>query len=63
MGSNREKFNIAMAILVKLPFLKGTKNYFAFDGSNNIFACYIEYVVLLINYFPWPLLENIDFKF
>ena len=22
----------------KLPFLKGNKNYFAFDGSKNIFA-------------------------
>ena len=31
MGSNREKSNIAIA------FLKGYKNYFAFDGSNNIF--------------------------
>ena len=35
-NSNREKSNIA--ILEKLPFLKGNKNYFAFDGSNNIFA-------------------------
>jgi hypothetical protein len=30
MGSNREKSNIAIAILEKLPFLKGNKNYFAF---------------------------------
>jgi hypothetical protein len=30
LGSNREKSNIAIAILEKLPFLKGTKNYFAF---------------------------------
>jgi hypothetical protein len=29
MGSNREKSNIAIAILVKLPFLNGNKNYFA----------------------------------
>ena len=36
MGSNREKSNIAIAILEKLPFLKGNKNYF--DGSNNIFT-------------------------
>ena len=27
MGSKREKSNIAIAILEKLPFLKGTKNY------------------------------------
>ena len=38
MGSNREKSNIAIEILGKLPFLKGNKKYFAFDGSNNIFA-------------------------
>ena len=30
MGSNREKSNIATAILEKLSFLKGNKNYFAF---------------------------------
>ena len=30
MGSNREKTNIAIAILEKLPSLKGNKNYFAF---------------------------------
>ena len=30
MGSNREKFNIAIAILEKLPFIKGNKNYFVF---------------------------------
>ena len=34
--------NIAIAILVKLPFLKGNKNYFAFDGSNNIFVDFIQ---------------------
>ena len=46
MGSNREKSNIAIAILDKWPFLKGNKNYFAFDGSNNIFAdCRIGYHV------------------
>ena len=28
--SNKEKFNIAIAILEKLPPLKGNKNYFAF---------------------------------
>ena len=27
MGSNREKSNIASAILEKLPFLKGNKNF------------------------------------
>ena len=36
MGSNREKSNIAIEILEKLPFLKGNKNYF--DVSNNIFT-------------------------
>ena len=30
MGNNREKSNIAIAILEKIPFLKGNKNYFAF---------------------------------
>ena len=30
MGSNREKSNIAISILEKLPFLKSKKNYFAF---------------------------------
>jgi hypothetical protein len=30
MGSNRGKFNIAIAILEKLPFLMVNKNYFAF---------------------------------
>ena len=30
MGSNTEKSNIAIAILEKLPFSKGNKNYFAF---------------------------------
>ena len=38
MGSNREKSNIAIAMLEKLPFLKGNKNYFTFYGSNNNFA-------------------------
>ena len=28
--SNREKSNIAIAILEKLPFLKGNKNYLSF---------------------------------
>ena len=37
MGCNREKSNIAIAILEKLPFLKGNQNNFAFS-SNNIFA-------------------------
>jgi hypothetical protein len=30
MGSKREKSNIAIAILEKLPLLKGKKNYFSF---------------------------------
>ena len=38
MGINREKFNIAIAILEKLPFLKGKKIISHFDGSNDIFA-------------------------
>ena len=38
MGSNREKSNIAVAILEKLPFLKGNKIISYFGGSNNIFA-------------------------
>ena len=38
MGSNREKSNIAIAILKKLPFLKGNKIISNFDGSNNILA-------------------------
>ena len=36
--SNREKYNIAIAILEKLQFLNGNKNYYDFYGSNNIFA-------------------------
>ena len=28
--SNREKFNNAVALLKKIPFLKGNNNYFAF---------------------------------
>ena len=38
MGSNREKSNIAIAILEKLPFLKGNKIISCFDGNNNISA-------------------------
>ena len=45
MGSNREKYNFAIAILDKRPFLKGSKNYFAFDGSNTIFAnCILNFL-------------------
>ena len=36
MGSNKEKSNIAIAILEILPFLKGNKIISHFDGSNNI---------------------------
>ena len=38
MGSNREKYNIAIAILEKWSFRKGSKKNSHFDGSNNIFA-------------------------
>ena len=38
MGRNREKSNIAIAILEKIPFLKGNNNINYFDGSNNIFV-------------------------
>ena len=38
MRSNREKSNIAIAILEKLPVLKDKKIISHFDGSNNIFA-------------------------
>ena len=38
MGSNREKSNIANAILEKLLFLKGNKVILHFYVSNNIFA-------------------------
>ena len=41
MGINKEKSNIAVAILEILPFLKGTKKLFCIlmlDGNNNIFA-------------------------
>ena len=45
MGSNREKNNIAFAILEKLPFLRAKKIYILhFDGSNNIFANCISYL-------------------
>ena len=37
-GAIEEKYNIAIAILKKLPYLKGNKNYLHFDGSNNIFV-------------------------
>ena len=37
MGSNKEKSNIAMAILEKLPIFKRvTQIILHFDGSNNI---------------------------
>ena len=43
MGNNREKSNIAIAIMEKLPFLKGNKNISHFDGSNNIFVDFISF--------------------
>ena len=41
MGSNREKSNIAIAILEKLLFKKIISH---FDGSNNIFSDCTEYI-------------------
>ena len=38
MGSNREKSNIAIAILEILAFLNFTNTYFAFWVTNNIFV-------------------------
>ena len=46
MGSYREKCNIAIAILEKLQFLKGNKNYFEFEVSNNIFVDFIRCFVI-----------------
>ena len=49
MGSNREKSNIAFAILEKLPFSKGNNNYSAFFGSNDIFAdCTYIYLIFSV---------------
>ena len=48
MGSNRGKYNIAIAILEKLLFLKVKKNISYFDGSNNIFADFISFYGLLV---------------
>ena len=48
MGSNSEKSTIAIAILVKLPFLKGTNFFFSHFGStNNIFAGFIPSRIML----------------
>ena len=45
MGKNREKSNIAIAILEKLPFLKA--NIIShFDGSNNIFTDCMSYDIV-----------------
>ena len=38
MGNNKEKSNIAIAILKKLPFLKGNKNYFSILMAAIIFS-------------------------
>ena len=66
--------NISIAIFEKLPFLKGNKNYFAFDGSNNIFAeCrstqilktrVIFKALTLFHVIPWAnlLLDEIKFE-
>ena len=52
MGSNRDKSNIAIAILEKLPFLKGKKKKIHFDGSNNVFGdcnvCGIAFVCVIV---------------
>ena len=37
MGSNREKSNIAIAILEKLPFLNGNKNYWSLNKDQGSF--------------------------
>ena len=38
MGSNKDKSNIAIAILEKWAFWYGTKNYFAFWGAPILFS-------------------------
>ena len=38
----------AIAILEKLPFIKGNKKYFASHGSNNIFADCTVYIYLYL---------------
>ena len=46
MVSNREKSNIAIAILEKLPFAKIISH---FDGSNNMFVdCTLTYDISII---------------
>ena len=46
MECNREKSNIAIAILEKLTFFKGKKVISLFDGSNNTFADCITFYYL-----------------
>ena len=48
MGSNREKSNIAIAILKELQFIKDKKIISHFDGSNNIFADCISYLKIVL---------------
>ena len=53
MGSNREKYNIAVAILEKLQFLKGNKDYFAILMVAIIFSSTIH-TTLLCELSIWP---------
>ena len=62
MWSNREKSNIAITLLEKLPLLKGNKNYFTFwllQTCNNIFADCIYTTDFLIKMF-WLWAAMID---
>ena len=49
MGSNGEKSNIAIAILEKGPFLKGTKNISHIGGISNIIFTECRLVVLFLS--------------
>jgi hypothetical protein len=76
MGGNREKFNISIAILEKLPFWKGNKMISHFDGSNNIFADWIysndlisrfkamlsAYIMYMCNFYFILLCQKQNFK-
>ena len=58
MGSNWEKFNIAIALLEKWPFLRVPKIILHFDGSNNNFAdCMYKFWIKKI----WGILKYIVF--
>jgi len=66
MGSNREKSNIAIAILEKLTLLKVTKIILYFDGSNNIFVdctIYIESAKIVVEIgTPWKKAQKLSKK-